>query len=471
MAESIGERLLKARLGRGETLDQVSLVLHIRPRYLEALECDERSVLPSEVQGKGFLRLYAGYLGLSLQPLLDDWGGNSGNPVPQPPVEQPKPINLPVAEVADTALNQNQDDAPESEAQIIESSYDEPAEVLDSPIPFYVAPIIPLNSSEILVQIGVKLRDQREHLNLSLGDVERHTHVRQRYLAALEEGRMEALPSTVQGRGMLNNYASFLQLDSEALLLKFAEALQTRRIETVPSRADKRQPGKRKPARPAPAWRRVITPDLLIGIGLITMLVIFAIWAASRVNALQTQQEVATPPSIAEMLLQTGSPVAIASLTATQLPNVGTRIPDAASGVQAQADTATPGATITLVPGGTGPLQLAIVPSMSTYMRVTVDGKIAFDGRALPGNAYPFSGSKRIELLTGNAAALQVFFNQVDLGNLGLVGQVKTLIFSKDGVVTPTAMFTATSTKTLPPTSTPLPSATVPTATITPLIP
>jgi hypothetical protein len=40
------------------------------------------------------------------------------------------------------------------------------------------------------------------------------------------------------------------------------------------------------------------------------------------------------------------------------------------------------------------------------------------------GGAYLFNGDERIELLTGNGAALQVFLNRQDLGLLGLFGEV-----------------------------------------------
>jgi hypothetical protein len=96
---------------------------------------------------------------------------------------------------------------------------------------------------------------------------------------------------------------------------------------------------------------------------------------------------------------------------------------------------------------------------------------VAFDGRTIPGNAYAFSGERKIELLTGSAAAIQVYFNQKDLGILGLVGQVRSLVFTKDGAVTPTPQFTTTPTRTLQPSSTSRPSPTAPTATITPFIP
>jgi cytoskeletal protein RodZ len=50
--------------------------------------------------------------------------------------------------------------------------------------------------------------------------------LRKHYLKALEEGDYNALPSSMQGRGMLSNYAKFLGLDEENLLLQFAEGVQ-----------------------------------------------------------------------------------------------------------------------------------------------------------------------------------------------------------------------------------------------------
>jgi hypothetical protein len=86
-------------------------------------------------------------------------------------------------------------------------------------------------------------------------------------------------------------------------------------------------------------------------------------------------------------------------------------------------------------------------------MRITLDGKIAFVGRVMPGSAYSFAGNERIELLTGDGAGLQVYFNQQDLGQLGSFGEVVERIFSIEGV--------QTATPAVPLTSTPVPTSTV----------
>jgi hypothetical protein len=128
--------------------------------------------------------------------------------------------------------------------------------------------------------------------------------------------------------------------------------------------------------------------------------------------------------------------------------------------------------TATLPPINKDPLQVYIVARQRAYLKVVADDKVKFLGRTVPGNAYAFSGSKRLELSTGNAAALQVFYNQMDLGILGIEGEVVNLIFSAEGITTPTPAFTPTSLPTKQPTITPLPSATPQaTPTITPLIP
>jgi hypothetical protein len=96
-------------------------------------------------------------------------------------------------------------------------------------------------------------------------------------------------------------------------------------------------------------------------------------------------------------------------------------------------------------------------------MRVTVDGEVEFEGRIVPGNAYTFSGEGNIQLITGNGAALEVYFNQKYLGLLGDFGEVVNLDFSAEGLSRPTPTITPTllptSTPTLTPTATPKPSA------------
>jgi cytoskeleton protein RodZ len=93
MAELIGEQLRKAREERKLTLEQVFQAIRINVRYLKALENEDRESLPSSVQAKGYLRLYADYLGLPFQPLLDTWDGKVlPPPAPEAIVDKASPV-------------------------------------------------------------------------------------------------------------------------------------------------------------------------------------------------------------------------------------------------------------------------------------------------------------------------------------------------------------------------------------------
>jgi len=110
------------------------------------------------------------------------------------------------------------------------------------------------------------------------------------------------------------------------------------------------------------------------------------------------------------------------------------------------------------------PINIVIIPRQRTWVQVTVDGEINFEGRLISGNVYDYSGDDSVEILTGNAGALQIYFNDQDMGSPGLIGQVINLVFTESGLVQPTPTNTPTITET--PRATPSPTST-PTATQT----
>ncbi len=317
----------------------------------------------------------------------------------------------------------------------------------ETPIPEPVsAPEGSESSAQIFIEIGHELRGRRELLSLHLEEVERNTHVKAHYLDALERGAIDDLPSTVQTRGMLSNYATFLDLDVDTLLLRFADALQARYRERNPQKPPGRKPGQPIVAN-LPPMRSFIAGDLVFGVGVVLLLVGFAIWGVSRVLTLQSQQNVeATAPSISEILLASPEAPAVTS----------TPTPDTIQSFPGQP-------TITVVIptlSGDVNVQVNLVAAERTYMRVIVDGEVVFEGRVVPGSAYPFEAQDRVEVLVGNGAAIRIVYNGQDLGLLGSFGQVVNNIYRADEVVTPTGLPTMTPTITQTPTRTPVPSAT-----------
>lgn len=411
MSKTVGSQLRKEREARSLTLEQVSQTTHIRVHYLQAIEAGEFDSLPSTAQARGFLRSYAGFLNLDPGPLLNALDGEAAIPLP------PKP----------------------------EAVSEQPATG---------QPQIHDAKEAIFIEIGQRLQAQRELLGLSLDDVERHTHLKAHYLRALEYGDLERLPSPVQGRGMLNNYAAFLGLDPEPLLLRFADGLQ----------ADLAQKQASSPqARKSPVHRRASLPnplrrfgDLLIGGLLAILLILFIGWGAIRIFAMSADQGTTpTAPSIADVLLATST----ATTSPTPNPPTAT-LPQPAQLLPTLA-ISTDESTGEILPlEQQENVQVYIVIQQRAWMRVIVDGEIAFDGRVIPGSAYPFAGESTVEVQTGNGAALLVSYNGLDLEALGGFGEIVDQVYSQQGILTPTPTISPTSTVTQAATSTLAPSAT-----------
>jgi cytoskeletal protein RodZ len=72
MTQTIGQKLRAEREAQKLTLEKVFEVTRIRVPYLQALEEDNLSRVPSPVQARGYLRNYAEYLGLNFEQLLDE---------------------------------------------------------------------------------------------------------------------------------------------------------------------------------------------------------------------------------------------------------------------------------------------------------------------------------------------------------------------------------------------------------------
>ena len=487
MPDSIGEILKNQRLDRKLSLDDAAGSTHIRYKYLEALENNDFDLLPSAVQGRGFLRSYAEFLDLDPEPLLNGW--EQKVIVPKITDQQDIDTNFADKSIPAPIIDTNEPAKPDALPKTQDNTDTTPSPIYE-PQPVSPPSILPSSGQQVeahksathFMEVGNTLRSQREILGLSLSDIEQYTHIRQFYLQAIEDGRFQELPSPVQAKGMIENYAQFLDINSDELLLDYAEGLQAQREEKLalnnpPIRGNKpaRKPGKQTLA------KKLLTPDLLIGSIVIIFLVVFAIWTTSRVIANRNLEAEATIPGISDVLVSTTSPSpdamsATASLSASSQeipsPEMNTT-PAIAAEIETNAVPSSGSAEITssVVFEEDALLQIYIVTKQRTYLKVIVDEKTVFEGRSQPGNAYPFSGTESIELISGNAAALQIIFNEVDLGTIGAFGEVVDLIFTGGRVVTPTPRFTATATSTTPPTMTLQPTATPVTPTVTPYIP
>ena len=106
MTETVGQRLRAARESQKLTLEKAAAATRLRVHHLQALEADDYSVMASVAQGRGFLRLYADYLGIDLEQVIREARHEPTPPAPEPTPPAPPeaaPAPEPVADLAATA--------------------------------------------------------------------------------------------------------------------------------------------------------------------------------------------------------------------------------------------------------------------------------------------------------------------------------------------------------------------------------
>ena len=94
-APTLGDGLRAARKASGRSLEDMSAVTRVHVRYLRALEQNDTSILPSRVFSIGYVRAYAGALGLDEQLAVERFKRD----VPDPSVPLQAPVGVAFEEV------------------------------------------------------------------------------------------------------------------------------------------------------------------------------------------------------------------------------------------------------------------------------------------------------------------------------------------------------------------------------------
>jgi hypothetical protein len=233
-------------------------------------------------------------------------------------------------------------------------------------------------------------------------------------------------------------------MDTDSLLLRYADALQARRREKYSETPREKIQTEVNAA--IPLLRGFIAGDLVFGITMIAVLLALGVWGISRVIASQNEAN-AEPTSASIVDVLADVPLA------TPSPEEFLAVNDPALTISADG-LATP--TFSL----NANVVVSIFSVERAFVRIAVDGKVVFEGRIAPFETKQYEAVEKIEILCGNAAALRITYNGRDLGLMGNVGEVANRVYTISGVVAPTSTPTPTAT------ATPLVSNT-PTMTIT----
>jgi len=296
-------------------------------------------------------------------------------------------------------------------------------------------------------EIGRTLRETRERLGLTLEEAERTIRIRASLLGALERSEFDSLPSEVQVRGFLHNYAEFLGIDPEELLRQYDESKQPKRRRSLMARGSSKPADKIKTKRRTrmPSW---FSTDVIV-IATITLGVIVVLgWGGRKLFAsIGNGEDAAAVASSAD---------AISQPTATYTPSPAV----SALADLTQLATEEPTATPTLILNVLDQVNLRVIAERESWVQVLVDGKEAFRGRMRAGEQSDYLGEERVELFTGNGGGIRVIFNGQNQGLMGYIGQVVIRVWTPRGgqTPTPTQTLTPTASPEMTETATPTPS-------------
>jgi cytoskeletal protein RodZ len=288
-------------------------------------------------------------------------------------------------------------------------------------------------------ELGNLLREAREAKGLTLHDAQEATRINRSYLEALEAGQYDALPTPVHARGYLRNYARYLKLDPEPLLERF-EVKRGQQTATVPS-SNNGAIGPDSPllTREDQPFFDPVNMNLSNNVGgksgslqrwiIIIALLLSIALVANRIIPLLRGNEGGTES------LTNGIQEAVSNLTsgngAEANPSPDTSIiPGAAAVVTStnrnaaiQLPTAT--ATRPTLPATLELIEVRLDITERTWMRITIDGEVVFEGLAKKGDEpYQWTAEEEAQLLTGNAIGIFATINEIPLGKLGGRGEV-----------------------------------------------
>jgi hypothetical protein len=115
-----------------------------------------------------------------------------------------------------------------------------------------------------VARLGETLRAQREKKGITLEQAASDTRIREKFLKALEDSDYQTLPGTVYTKGFLRNYAEYLELDTEELVVQFHQ-----------ERDQPEAPRAFKPIGPIMRRNLIFTPRVLVPVVVLAGIVLF----------------------------------------------------------------------------------------------------------------------------------------------------------------------------------------------------
>jgi cytoskeletal protein RodZ len=300
-------------------------------------------------------------------------------------------------------------------------------------------------------ELGRLLVEARTAKNLSLADVETATRVRQKYLAALEQGNFAALPPGTIARGFLRNYTRYLGLDpAQTLQLYTQESGDPGPVAPIVVPNHNRSIDYRplEVSLMSGASGGGVFWRWLLALGVIVALLVGGSWwldghgvpqehrGLDLAFALGLSTVPVHPGATSDRPLFTDTPAAVATqgsaaVAVDAAPSVDAPGPSPTSDLfiypvnaSLPSPTAPAMPTFTPTPQAGSSVSLTIRITQRAWVSVTVDGKVMLTDLLEAGQVQGWQVSHDLTILTGNAGGVLLTMNHRNLGAMGEAGEV-----------------------------------------------
>ncbi|MCI0329419.1 MAG: DUF4115 domain-containing protein [candidate division Zixibacteria bacterium] len=220
--------------------------------------------------------------------------------------------------------------------------------------------------------LGAFLRSKREERGIALEEMAERSRIPLRYLSALEEDRLDALPGKVYERLFIRTYADMVGVNVDELSRQFKEIQNTLELKV----------------RPEDEHRSPFLKRAIFALGFLTIVLVAALLFTREEQEPSAQSE----PDV--------------------IPNL----------VPAQTvDTAVPSPPVAAPPEPQG-LNLELETTETNWVKISADDRPVFEAELKPGEKKAFTADKKLKLTLGRAWGAQLRVNGQRLKKLGREG-------------------------------------------------
>jgi cytoskeleton protein RodZ len=251
------------------------------------------------------------------------------------------------------------------------------------------------------MSVGSELSAARTKAGLTLENVAERTMIRRTVIERMEADDFSLCGGDVYARGHLRTIATVVGADPQPLVDEF-DRLHAPHGPSA-SEVFEAETGVKREAR-GPNWTAAMAAAVVV----VALIAVFQVVRSSGSSAPAAGPSGSSSTGVGASSPPGASPTAASSApAASPSPTVVAQVPPSAQGVSVRIE----------------------VVSGKTWVSATGSGKKLFEGLLSAGTVKVLNDAKMVKLLVGNAAALRLTVNGVDIGSPGGVGQVVRLSF------------------------------------------